>query len=256
MNRRAVRHPGLWTVLALALAVLLWEAAAARGYVNPFFFSRPRLIWREFCSMVENGSMARHLGATLEEAGLGLLFGAVLGIAVGFSLGTAPRVRRGLMPLLTGLNGLPKLALGPLIIIWFGLGIRSKVLIAALMVFFVFVFNLYAGVRAVDPELVTAVKLLGGTKWQVVGKVLLPACLPWLLASLRTSLGLSLSGAIVGEYLGASRGMGWVIADAGERYDMERVLCCVLVIIVVVILLDGVVRLLERRLLRWQGPVA
>lgn len=254
MKKPPTFSPGVWTVLVLALGVLLWEGAAAAGHVNPFFFSRPSLIWREFCTMVGNGSMGRHLGATLEEAGLGLLFGAILGTIVGFALGVAPGVSRGLMPLLTGLNGLPKLALGPLIIIWFGLGIRSKVLIAALMVFFVFVFNLYSGVRAVDPELLAAVRLLGGRRGQLLTKVILPASVPWLLASLRTSLGLSLSGAIVGEYLGASRGMGWVIADAGNRYDMERVLCCVAVIVVVVILLDSVVRLLERRLLRWRGP--
>lgn len=256
MRRRFSPGPGVWTVLALALAVCLWEWAAAGGHVNPFFFSRPSLIWAEFWEMVDSGAMGRHLSATLEEAGLGLLFGALLGSLAGFALGAAPRVSRALMPLLTGLNGLPKLALGPLIIIWFGLGLRSKVLIAGLMVFFVFVFNLYSGVRAVEPELIAAVKLLGGTRRQVMGKVILPASLPWLLASLRTSLGLSLSGAIVGEYLGASRGMGWVIADAGERYDMERVLCCVAVIVVVVVLLDCVVRLLERWLLRWQAPAA
>lgn len=246
--------PGVWTALLLLLGILLWELAAAGGHVNPFFFSRPSLIWAEFRAMADNGSMARHLGATLQEAGLGLLFGAVLGSLCGLGLGMAPKVSRALMPLLTGLNGLPKLALGPLIIIWFGLGLRSKALIAGLMVFFVFAFNLYAGVRAVEEELIAAVKLLGGKSRQVMTKVILPACVPWLLASLRTSLGLSLSGAIVGEYLGASRGMGWIIADAGERYDMERVLCCVAVIVVVVVLLDGVVRLLERLLLRWRGP--
>ena len=246
--------PGVWTALLLLLGILLWELAAAGGHVNPFFFSRPSLIWAEFRTMMDNGSMARHLGATLQEAGLGLLFGAVLGSLCGLGLGMAPKVSRALMPLLTGLNGLPKLALGPLIIIWFGLGLRSKALIAGLMVFFVFAFNLYAGVRAVEEELITAVKLLGGKSRQVMTKVILPACVPWLLASLRTSLGLSLSGAIVGEYLGASRGMGWIIADAGERYDMERVLCCVAVIVVVVVLLDGVGRLLERLLLRWRGP--
>lgn len=246
--------PGVWTALLLLLGILLWELAAAGGHVNPFFFSRPSLIWAEFWTMMDNGSMARHLGATLQEAGLGLLFGAVLGSLCGLGLGMAPKVSRALMPLLTGLNGLPKLALGPLIIIWFGLGLRSKALIAGLMVFFVFAFNLYAGVRAVEEELIAAVRLLGGKSRQVMTKVILPACVPWLLASLRTSLGLSLSGAIVGEYLGASRGMGWIIADAGERYDMERVLCCVAVIVVVVVLLDGVVRLLERLLLRWRGP--
>ena len=97
-----------------------------------------------------------------------------------------------------------------------------------------------------------AVRLLGGSRGQIMGKVIWPACLPWLLASLRTGLGLALSGAIVGEYLGSTQGMGWLLSAAGDVYNAQRVLCCVLVLVVLIILLDGVVRLLERRLLRWQ----
>ena len=164
----------------------------------------------------------------------------------------SPRVSRALMPLMTGLNGLPKLALGPLFIIWFGLGLRSKVLIAALMVFFIFAFNLYAGVRSVDQELVSAVRLLGATRGQVLSKVIWPACLPWLLASLRTGLGLALSGAIVGEYLGSTRGMGWLLSAAGDVFNAQRVLCCVLILVAIIILLDGLLRLAEHFLLRWR----
>ena len=230
--------PGVWTLVILLAALALWEGAAAAGHVDEFFFSRPSLLWAEFRDMVASGTLARHLATTGQEAGLGL--------------GVAPRVSRALMPLMTGLNGLPKLALGPLFIIWFGLGLQSKVLIATLMVFFLFAFNLYSGVHSVDPALVSAVRLLGGSRGQVLRKVLWPACLPWLLASLRTGLGLALSGAIVGEYLGSTQGMGWLLSAAGDVYNAQRVLCCVLVLVVLIILLDGVVRLLERRLLRWQ----
>lgn len=194
----------------------------------------------------------RHLSVTAQEAGLGLLLGGTLGTLAGLGLGLSPRVSRALMPLMTGLNGLPKLALGPLFIIWFGMGLSSKVLISALMVFFIFAFNLYTGVQSVDPALVGAVRLLGGTQGQILGKVIWPACLPWLLTSLRTGLGLSLSGAIVGEYLGSTRGMGWLLSAAGDVFNAQRVLCCVLILVILIILLDGVVRLLEARLLRWR----
>ena len=180
------------------------------------------------------------------------LLGGTLGTLAGLGLGLSPRVSRALMPLMTGLNGLPKLALGPLFIIWFGMGLSSKVLISALMVFFIFAFNLYTGVQSVDPALVGAVRLLGGTQGQILGKVIWPACLPWLLTSLRTGLGLSLSGAIVGEYLGSTRGMGWLLSAAGDVFNAQRVLCCVLILVILIILLDGVVRLLEARLLRWR----
>lgn len=245
-------NPGLWTAVVLALGLIAWEMAAAAGHVDPFFFSRPSLIWAEFLEMLDNGTLALHLSVTAKEAGLGLLLGSVLGTLTGLALGVHPRLSRAVMPLMTGLNGLPKLALGPLLIIWFGIGLKSKVLISGLMVFFVFAFNLYAGVCGVERELVTAVRLLGASKGQVLTKVIWPASLPWLLASLRTGLGLSISGAIVGEYLGAGQGLGWFIANAGDRYDVNQVMCCVAVIVVLVVLLDGVVRLLERRLLRWR----
>lgn len=251
-QKKSRGSPGLWTAAAIVVALLIWEAAAEAGLVDVFFFSSPSRVWAEFQTMLGSGQMARHLKATGEEAALGLLFGGVLGTLVGLGLGIHPRISRALMPLMTGLNGLPKLALGPLIIIWFGIGLKSKVLISALMVFFVFAFNLYGGVQSVDRELITAVKLLGGGQRQILSKVIWPACVPWVLVSLRTGLGLSLSGAVVGEYLGASKGLGWMIANAGERYDVEQVLCCVAVIVVLVILLDGVVRVLERRLLRWR----
>ena len=238
-QKKSRLSPGVWTVLCLLLALCLWEWAAAAGHVNDYFFSRPSALWAEFLELVSSGLLAKHLSVTLQEAGLGL--------------GLAPRVSRALTPLLTGLNGLPKLALGPVFIIWFGLGLRSKVIMSALMVFFIFVFNLYTGVRGVDPALLSGVRLLGASQGQLLAKVIWPACLPWLLTSLRTGLGLSLSGAIVGEYLGSTKGMGWLLSAAGDVFNSTRVLCCVLVLVVLIIALDAVVHLLEWRLLRWRG---
>ena len=157
-SRSHAPSPGVWTLVIVLGLLVLWEVAAAGGHVNEFFFSRPSLLWQEFVDMVSSGLLARHLSTTGQEAGLGLLFGGVLGTLAGLGLGISPRVSRALMPLMTGLNGLPKLALGPLFIIWFGLGLQSKVLISALMVFFIFAFNLYSGVRSVDPALVAALR--------------------------------------------------------------------------------------------------
>ena len=142
-------NPGLWTAVVLALGLVAWEMAAAAGHVDPFFFSRPSLIWAEFLEMLDNGTLALHLSVTAKEAGLGLLLGSVLGTLTGLALGVHPRLSRAVMPLMTGLNGLPKLALGPLLIIWFGIGLKSKVVMSALMVFFIFAFNLFSGVRSV-----------------------------------------------------------------------------------------------------------
>ena len=251
MKRKTI-SPGVWTVLVLAVLVLLWQWASAAGHINPFYFSSPAAIWRTFLDLIAAGTLQKHFAVTVKEAALGLLIGGVLGTLAGLGLGVHPKCSAALMPLMTALNGVPKLALGPLFIIWLGLGFRSKVFISALMVFFQFAFNLYAGVRSVDRDLVLSVRLLGGTGGQILGKVLWPAALPWLLASLRAGLGLSLSGAVVGEYLGASKGLGWAISSAGERYDTAQVLCYVLVIVALVVVLDCILRALEKRLLRWQ----
>ena len=244
--------PVLGSLLVLALALCLWEWAAKTGEIDIFFFSSPSLVWDTLLSQMSSGLLIRHLAVTLKEAALGLLFGAVLGCATGLSLGASKAASRAVMPIMTGLNGLPKLALGPLIIIWFGIGISSKVIISGVMVYFVFVFNLYAGYQNVDSELMNGVRLLGGTRKQIIRKVVWPSCLPWFLASLRAGLGLSLAGAVVGEYLGSGKGLGWLISDASGRYDITLVLCCVFLIVILMVILDGVVRLLERVLLKWR----
>lgn len=242
----------LWLTLILAALFLAWELLAQSGRIDVVFFSSPSLIWQELLLMLRKGVLWRHLSVTLQEAALGLLYGCVLGSVTGIFLGVNKQISAVIMPLMVGLNSVPKLALAPLVILWFGIGLTSKVLIAGLMVFFIFMFNLFAGYHSVDANLVHTVRLLGGNRWQIVRHVVWPSCLPWFLASLRSGVGLALSGAIVGEYIGASRGLGWLINDAGGRYDLTRVLCCVFVVIVIMTLLDSLIRLLERRLLKWR----
>ena len=246
-------------VLALALLLVallcLWEFSSRRAYIDVLFFSRPSLIWAELLRMLQGGILQRHLSVTLQEAALGLLYGALFGSLVGIFLGLARRSAPLIMPLMVGLNSIPKLALAPLFIIWFGIGLTSKVLLSSLMVFFIFSFNLYAGYRSVDATLLHSMRLLGANRRQTIRHVIWPSCLPWFLASLRSGLGLALSGAVVGELIGASRGLGWLINDASARYDISRVLACVFVIVVFMMCLDALVSFSERRLLKWRSKI-
>lgn len=239
-------------LLLLLTLLALWEILSRLGRIDVLFFSRPSLIWAECLRMISSGVLWRHLSITLQEAALGLFYGALFGSLVGILLGLGEKSVPYLMPILVGMNSIPKLALAPLFILWFGIGLLSKVLMASFMVFFLFSFNLYAGYRSVDAELMHTMRLLGANRLQTIRHVVWPSCLPWFLASLRSGLGLSLSGAIVGELIGASRGLGWLISDAAGRYDLTRVLSCVFVIIVIMMLLDSLVRLLEHRLLKWR----
>lgn len=251
-KRTPGRFAALWLIPILAALFLLWEFCATTERIDVSFFSSPSLIWQEFLHLLVSGLLQRHLFITLQEAALGLLYGSVLGCAAGILLGVSRRASAILLPLAVGLNSVPKLALAPLLILWFGIGLTSKVLISGLMVFFIFTFNLYAGYHSVDPALVHTVRLLGGGRRQIIIHVIWPSCLPWFLSSLRSGAGLALSGAIVGEFIGSTRGLGWLINDATGRYDLTRVLCCVFIIITIMVILDALIRLLERRLLKWR----
>lgn len=244
--------PLLTTLLVLAGGIVLWEWSVAVGRVDPFFFSRPSLVAQDFGKLFTDGIAAKHLTITLKEAGIGFLFGGVLGTATGMLLGRFRGASAAVMPLLVGLNGLPKLALAPLLIFWLGIGLGAKALLAGAMVYFIFTFNLYAGYLAVDSQLADTVRLLGGSRWQILRKVVWPACLPWFLTSLRSSVGIAMSGAIVGEYIGSSKGWGWLINNASGSYQITRVLSCLLVIVLIVVVLDCLIRLLERMLLKWR----
>lgn len=251
-SRKAGPLPLLSLIAFLCLLFFLWELLARQGRIDVAFFSSPSLIWHEFLNMLHSGILKRHLFVSLHEAFLGLIYGCLFGSIAGILLGVGKRLSTVIMPLMVGLNSIPKLALAPLLIIWFGIGLTSKALIAGLMVFFIFTFNMFAGYNSVDASLVHTIRLLGGNRRQVIHHVVWPSCLPWFLASLRAGLGLALSGAIVGEYIGASRGLGWLINDASGRYDLTQVLCCVFIIIIIMMILDSIVRFLERILLKWR----
>lgn len=244
--------PMISTVVLLIAGLSLWEIGTHTGGIDPFFFSSPSRVWADFLNLFTQGLVLRHLSATLEEAAIGLGFGCVLGTATGFLLGRHKNLSAAVMPLLAALNGLPKLALAPLLIFWLGIGLKSKALVAGIMVYFVFTFNLYAGYNSVDPQLVNAVRLLGGSQKQIMRHVVWPFCLPWFLTGLRTGVGMALSGAIVGEYLGSTRGLGWLISNASSSYNITRVLSCLLLIILLIVGLDSLQRLWARALLKWR----
>lgn len=248
-----IRVPALAGTLVLVTVLFaIWEAAAQSGRVDTFFFSSPALIMSDLIKMWDTGDISKHVTITVEEAFWGLIYGGLAGTVCAFVFGASKRLTSILLPLMVGLNGLPKLALGPLLIFWFGIGIESKVVMSATMVFFIFLFNMYAGYRYVDAILVDAVKILGGNKWQIIHKVVWPSCMPWFLASLRTGLGMSIMGAIVGEYIGANKGLGWMIQNAGGTYNITRVLSCIFLLIVMMASLDYIIKFLEKKILRWR----
>ena len=242
-----------WQVAVGAAGLGLWQTLVSLKVLDAFFVSRPSDIAQRIAQWVVTGSLWGHLATTLEESLLGLLVGAALGISAGFSLGRSPMLAAVFDPYIKMLNAVPRVVLAPLFLLWFGLGIWSKVALAVTLVFFVMFFTTYQGVRDADRVLIDNVRMLGATERQLVRHVLVPSALTWIFSSLQTSLGFAMVGAVVGEYLGSTRGLGYVISQAEGTFDTTGVFAGMTVLGVVVVLVSAGVTRLERWLLRWKA---
>ncbi len=242
----------LWRLVVTAAFFLSWELFVRWEWIDQFHVSRPLLIGRQIGEWVRTGFVFRHLFVTLEETVLGFTAGTVLGIGVGFLFAFFPKIARVFEPLMVLLNALPRVVLGPLFILWFGLGLLSKVAIAVSLVFFIVFFATYTGLKEVDRDMMNSVKILGADRWDLIRHVLLPSALTWIFSSLRTSVGFALIGAVVGEYLGASQGMGYVIAFAEAMFNSTGVIAGLVVLMAVVALIDLALKGIEARFSYWK----
>ena len=241
-----------WQVALAVVTLAAWQALVTVKLIDPFFFSRPSDIVRRIVEWIANGSLWPHLAITLEESLLGLVIGAALGIGLGFALARATFLADVLDPYIKMLNAIPRVVLAPMFLLWFGLGIWSKVALAVTLVFFVMFFSTFQGVRDADRVLVDNVRMLGASERQLVRHVLVPSALTWIFSSLQTSLGFAMVGAVVGEYLGAARGLGYVISQAEGTFDTTGVFAGMTVLAVVVVIVSAGVTRLEHWLLRWK----
>jgi NitT/TauT family transport system permease protein len=248
-------------VLIAQVAVLVvglgsWELGTRVGSIDPFFFGSPVGIVVRLADWFVNGtaygSFWEQVWVTLEEALLGFAFGVVSGILMGVLLGEVPFFADVLGPYIKVINALPRIVLGSIFIMWLGLGLPSKVLLAAVLVFFVVFFNAFQGVRSVDRNLVANARILGASRLQVVRHVVFPSAMTWIIASLHVALGFSIIGAIVGEFLGAQNGLGLVIATAQNTFDANGVFGAMLVIGLLALGAEALMSVLENRLLAWR----
>jgi len=230
----------------------LWQWGASTRWLDPFFFSRPSHIAARIGEWVISGSLWPHLGTTLLEALLAFVIGSSLGVVVGFTLGRLPLAAQVMDPYIKIANALPRVALAPLFLLWFGLDIRSKVALGVTLVFFLVFFNTYRGILEVNPVLVNNVRMLGASESQLIRHVLLPSVLTWIFSSLEAAVGFAIVGAVVGEYLGASRGVGYLIAQAEGVFDTTGVFAGMAVLAGIVLAVSYGVGRLERYLLRWK----
>lgn len=243
----------LATQIGLAVAVVAdWELCTRAGILDEFFFSTPSDIATKVIGWFATGYIWEHLRITLMEAALALVIGGVLGLVIGFLLARVEFLAAVFDPYIKILNPLPRVVLAPIFLLWFGLGIWSKVAFGVTLVFFIVFFNTYHGVREVDRALIDNARMLGANERQLARHVLLPSALTWIFSSLHVSVGFAIVGAVVGEYLGASAGVGYLIAQAEGTFDTTGVFAGMAVLSVVVLLVDLAVNRVERYLLRWK----
>ncbi|MFD4554604.1 ABC transporter permease [Streptomyces sp. NPDC058469] len=260
--KRAVRRRTLlvWAGrIGLAVFVLGgWQAFTTWGIVDPFFFGQPSGIAKRLVDLfrhgTEFGSFYSNIWTTIQEALVGFALGAVTGVVFGVALGQSRFLADVLGPYIKMVNAIPRIVLGSIFIVAFGIGVLPKILLAAVLVFFIVFFNAFQGVREVDRNILANTKVLGASQLQIIRHVTVPSALTWIIASLHSAFGFAIVGALVGEVLGAQSGLGLVIKTAQNNFDPNGVFATMLVISVIVLGAEWLIGKLEHRLLAWRPP--
>ena len=232
-----------------------WQFASGR-LIRPIYVSRPTDVAARLVEMFATGEIQPHLWTTFQELVLGYAIGVSAGILCGYALGRAPRAAVIFEPYLMAFYGIPKIALAPLFIIWFGIAIWSKVALAGTMVFFLVFYSVYAGVRAVDADTINLARVMGATSAQLTRHVYLPAASPAVLLGMRVAIPYSVIGVIAGEFASSTKGVGLFINQASSTYDPAGVFAGIILLLVFVLIAGALAGRLERRLLRWRPPMA
>jgi len=242
----------VWLIRFVLLAsfLALWEITSGWLF-RPFFISSPSAVLITFWKWVESGRLFYHAGITVIEAFTGFALGGLAGMTVGIVLGQSRTLADILDPFIMIFYSLPKIALAPLFVLWFGVGIDMKIILTASVVFFLVFLNTYTGVRNVSRELIAILRLMGASDRHVLTKVILPSAVSWVFAGLRLSVPYALIGAIVGELIAANQGLGYLLADASGQFNTAGVFAALLAIVLLALVLNFFVKILEKLVMPW-----
>ncbi len=241
-----------YRLLMFVASMLGWHVLTQTKILPPFFFGEPLRVAVQMWTWFASGSIYPHLAITLLETMLAFVGGTLLGLIAGLWLGLQPTASDLLSPYLKAFNSMPRLILAPIFAVWFGLGIWSKVALGISIVFFLVFFNVYHGVREVNPVVLANARMIGANKRQLLRMVYLPSAMTWVFASLHNAVGQAFVGAVIGEYLGSVKGIGYLILEAEGIFDINAVIAGILTLTAFAFGLDMIVSAAERHLLRWQ----
>lgn len=229
----------------------LWEYAIRAQWLPVYLYGQPSGIWRELVKGVQTGALVRDTWITAQETVIGFIIGSVTGSIAGLALWLSPTTAAILRPLMVALNGLPKIALAPLIIVWFGVGMESKVAIAAIITFIVAMLTSFAGSQEVDSDYIRMMKSLGASRLQTFRMVVVPGTVPWIASAFRLNIGFAMIGAVVGEYISAEAGLGHHVYYSGTLYNLNAVWGGIFALMILALILDAMVGWVERRM-KWR----
>jgi NitT/TauT family transport system permease protein len=239
--------------IALLVGLLgAWEAGSRVGLIDPFYAPPPTRIWAALVMLFSTGDIWSHMAATFSEALMGLIFGTLIGSALAVLAVAVRPAALMLQPVMAALNAIPRIVLAPLLVIWFGIGVASKVALSVMLVMVLIFFAVFTAIAQVDRKLIDRVRTLGGDRRLLLQEVYLPSVAATMLASLRVAVGFAFTGAIVGEFIASSRGLGYLLSFAQSSFNAALTLALVGLIMVFVMVLLGIAGQMERHLLRWR----
>ncbi len=244
--------PTLRRALAGLLLLSVWETLARVGWLDPFYAPPPSAVGQVIYGLAADGQLWPHLGATAAAAFAGLAVGLALGVGLGFAAALSPWLAELLEPVMILLNAIPRVILAPLFVIWLGIGLASKLALATILVTVLIFFAVYNGIKEVDRQLVERVRMLGGGRTVLIREVYVPSVSAWVLGNFKVAVGFAFTGAVVGEFVASSRGLGYLLQFAQSTYNAALTIGLIVIIMGVVLLLFALSERLERRLLAWR----
>ena len=236
-----------YQIILVCAVLAIWELAIRSGVIKVYLYGQPSGIWEEFKIALGDGTIVHHTWVTAQEAVVGFAIGSFFGSAAGLALWVSPTIANLLRPFMVAANGVPKIALAPLIIVWFGVGIESKIAIAAIITFIVALITAHAGTQEVDKDLIRLMRSLGASRIQTFSKIVVPASIPWVVSGLRLNIGFALIGAVVGEYISAEEGLGYLVYYSGVLYNLDATWLGIIALMFLALAMDFVVGQFERR---------
>ena len=251
--KRADRRVTFFRYFILIAALILWELSARMGWIDPFIMSSPSQVMSTVARLYNGNELFHHIGITLYETVVGFILGTILGTLIAILLWWSKSLARILDPYLVVLNALPKIALGPILIVWFGAGVKSIIIMGLLISLVVTVMTVLAGFDEITGEKQLLMRTLGATKLQILTMVVLPASVPTIMSALKISVGMSWVGVIVGEYLVSRAGLGYLIVYGSQVFKLDLVMASIVILCVLAAAMYYAVAFFEKRLIRWRG---